>query len=197
MQPVGRGSAATSYKPFLHHVSKRGGERRRAIELKTSRRMPKVLTVQQVQSILDSYEHLRDRLLFALMLDTGVRVGEAVGLHHEDFAIAEKTVTGHSIRTTCCSAGTTPAPAPRVVMAVVRLVKKRGVVSLLDLSEHQWRELAGAPAVESIRFLCDARQLPGTAASYVGGTPPIPRQDDRRLAEYVMTQIEAPANLDR
>ncbi|MFE5702749.1 hypothetical protein [Rhodococcus koreensis] len=68
-----------SYKPFLHHVSKGGGERRRTIKLKTSRQIPKVLTVQQFQSILDSCEHLRDRLLFALMLDTGVRVGEALG----------------------------------------------------------------------------------------------------------------------
>jgi integrase len=33
---------------------------------------PKVLTPQQVQAILDACEHLRDRLLFALLLDTGV-----------------------------------------------------------------------------------------------------------------------------
>jgi integrase len=39
--------------------------------------------------------------------------------------------------------------------------------------------------------------LPGTAAFYVGDIPPIPKQVDRRLAEYVMTQIEALANLDR
>ena len=94
MQPAGRRKGmATSYRPFLHHVSKRGGERRRAIKLKAPQPLPKVLTVQQVQAILDGCEHLRDRLLFALMLDTGVRVGEALGLRHEDFAIAEKTIT--------------------------------------------------------------------------------------------------------
>ncbi|UOT08435.1 site-specific integrase (plasmid) [Rhodococcus opacus] len=93
MQPAGRGGAATSYKPFLHHVSKHGDERRRTIKLRASHQIPKVLTVQQVQSILDSCDHLRDRLLFALMLDTGIRVGEALGLRHEDLAIAEKTVT--------------------------------------------------------------------------------------------------------
>jgi integrase len=52
-----------------------------------------VLTAVQVQTILDACEHLRDRLLFALMLDTGVRVGEALGLRHDDIAIAEKQVT--------------------------------------------------------------------------------------------------------
>ena len=39
--------------------------------------------------------------------------------------------------------------------------------------------------------------LPGTAAFYLGDIPPVPEQLDRRLAEYVMTQIEAPASLDR
>ena len=38
---------------------------------------------------------------------------------------------------------------------------------------------------------------PGTAAFYPGDIPAVPGQVDRRLAEYVMTQIEAPANLDR
>jgi integrase/recombinase XerD len=86
LQPAtGRGrGAATSYRPFLHHVSKHGGERRRTIKLKAPKYLPKVLTVQQVQAILDACEHLRDRLLFALMLDTGARVGEALGLRHEE-----------------------------------------------------------------------------------------------------------------
>lgn len=94
LQPAAdrRWGAATSYRPFLHHVSKHGDDRRRAIKLKASKNLPKVLTVQQVQAILDACDHLRDRLLFALMLDTGVRVGEALGLRHEDMAIAEKTV---------------------------------------------------------------------------------------------------------
>lgn len=39
--------------------------------------------------------------------------------------------------------------------------------------------------------------LPGTATFYVGDVPPVPEQVDRRLAEYVMTQVESPGNLDR
>ena len=96
MQPAGhrRGSlSGTSYKPFLHHVTKSGLQRRRTIKLKTSRPRPQVLTVHQVQTILDACDHLRDRLLFALMLDTGVRIGEALGLRHEDLEIAERIVT--------------------------------------------------------------------------------------------------------
>ncbi len=92
MQPAGRGSAS-SYKPFLHHVTKNKPERRRAITLKASPPRPKVLTVKQVQAILDACEHLRDRLLFAVLLDVGVRIGEALGLRHEDMGIAERQVS--------------------------------------------------------------------------------------------------------
>src|SRR6478672_10953142 len=94
MEPVGRrGGSATAYKPFLHHVAKSRPERHRMIKLRTPHMRPKVLTSQQVQTILDTCEHLRDRLLFALLLDTGVRIGEALGLRHEDLDVAGRTVT--------------------------------------------------------------------------------------------------------
>src|SRR5439155_25539245 len=63
MQPAGRGSAS-SYKPFLHHVTKNRPERRRALVLETSPPRPKVLTVTQVHAILNACEHPRCRLLF-------------------------------------------------------------------------------------------------------------------------------------
>ena len=94
MAPAGgRGWSATAYKPFLHHVTKNEPQRRRAVTLTQARLRPKVLTAKQVQTILDACEHLRDRLLFALLLDTGVRVGEALGLRHEDLDIAGRTLT--------------------------------------------------------------------------------------------------------
>ncbi|MBX7268968.1 tyrosine-type recombinase/integrase [Micromonospora sp. Llam7] len=39
--------------------------------------------------------------------------------------------------------------------------------------------------------------LPGRATFYPGDTPPIRAQVDRRLAEFVMAQVESPANLAR
>ena len=93
MQPAGRRGPVSSYKPFLHHATKNQPERRRALGLKTSPPRPRVLTVSQVQAILDACQHLRDRLLFALLLDTGARIGEALGLRHEDMGIAECEVT--------------------------------------------------------------------------------------------------------
>ena len=94
MRPAGRHrAAATSYKPFLQHIASGKPERQRTIKLKADRRRPRVLTATQAQKILDACEHLRDRLLFALLLDTGVRIGEALGLRHDDLAIAERQVT--------------------------------------------------------------------------------------------------------
>jgi integrase/recombinase XerD len=81
MAPAGRGrSSASSFKPFLHHITKNAAHRRRTIMLSTPRARPRVLTAAEAQAVLDACEHLRDRLLFALLLDTGVRIGEALGL---------------------------------------------------------------------------------------------------------------------
>jgi site-specific recombinase XerD len=91
--PAGWRGSATSYRPFLHHVTKSGPQPRRAVALKTPRPRPKVLTAVEVQTILNACEHLRDRLLFAVLLDCGLRVGEALGLRHEDMGIVERTVT--------------------------------------------------------------------------------------------------------
>ena len=52
-----------------------------------------MLTPEQVQTLLDACEHLRDRLLLALLYDTGMRIGEALGLRHNDIAAAERQIT--------------------------------------------------------------------------------------------------------
>jgi integrase len=93
MRPGHGAGFATSYKPFLHHVTKHSPQRRRTIKLKASRPMPRVLTAGQAQAILDACDHLRDRLLFAVLLDCGLRIGEALGLRHEDIDIAGRAVT--------------------------------------------------------------------------------------------------------
>ena len=61
--------------------------------MKAPRKHPRILTSAEVQAILDGCDRLRDRLLFAVLHDTGLRIGEALGLRHEDWAAAERTVT--------------------------------------------------------------------------------------------------------
>jgi integrase/recombinase XerD len=80
------------WKPFLHHITKGQPQARRAVALKAPRKLPRVLTVAETQAILDACERLRDRFLFALLHETGMRIGEALGLRHEDLAVAEREV---------------------------------------------------------------------------------------------------------
>lgn len=83
----------SSWKPFLHHISKGQPQQRRAITLKTPSKLPRVLTVEEAQSVLDACTRLRDRLLFAVLFDTGMRIGEALGLRHDDLAMAEREIS--------------------------------------------------------------------------------------------------------
>jgi site-specific recombinase XerD len=89
--PAGRARSTTSFKPFLHHVTK-GSQRRRTVKLRAPQARPRVLTTTEAQAILDACEHLRDRFAFGLLLDTGMRIGEALGLRHEDIDIAGRLV---------------------------------------------------------------------------------------------------------
>jgi integrase/recombinase XerD len=81
------------WKPFLHHISKSKPQQRRVISLKAPKKLPRVLTTTETQAILDACERLRDRFLFALLHESGVRIGEALGLRHEDIAAAECEIT--------------------------------------------------------------------------------------------------------
>ena len=85
----GRGS----YKPFLDRV---GGRSRRAprrpVRLRLTRRLPETLSAEQVAVLLGACEHLRDRFLFSLLAETGMRIGQALGLRHADVLSRERTV---------------------------------------------------------------------------------------------------------
>lgn len=87
------GGSRSGWKPFLHHVSKTNPHRRRTVSLKAAKKLPRVLTPEQVQALLDGCDHLRDRLLLAVLYDTGMRIGEALGLRHNDISVSEREVT--------------------------------------------------------------------------------------------------------
>ena len=90
---VWRTGGRGGWKPFLHHVSKGRPYRGRAISLKFPKKLPRILTVAEVQAILDACTRLRDRFFFALLHESGCRAGEALGLRHEDIAAAECEIT--------------------------------------------------------------------------------------------------------
>lgn len=73
-----------SFKPFLHHVTKGRPVPTRPVKLTVPRRLPVTLSVEEVTVILAACSRLRDRFLFALLAETGIRVGQALGLRHSD-----------------------------------------------------------------------------------------------------------------
>ncbi len=86
-----------SYKPMLEHLARRRGTTRSVVRVSRRRRAsPPTLTRGQIEAILDACARwdetarewrgsVRDRLLWSLLAETGLRLGEALGLQHRDW----------------------------------------------------------------------------------------------------------------
>jgi integrase/recombinase XerD len=77
------GRRGGSWKPFLAHLGGRP-ERQRAITLRAERRAPRELRQAEMTTLIDGCVRLRDKFLLSLLRSTGLRIGEALGLRHED-----------------------------------------------------------------------------------------------------------------
>lgn len=72
------------YKPLLYEMTKNKAVKSRILKLKEPKKLPDTLTGEQVQQLIDSCRRTRDKFLVMLLYETGMRVGEALGLRHED-----------------------------------------------------------------------------------------------------------------
>ncbi|MFN6558612.1 MAG: tyrosine-type recombinase/integrase [Nostoc sp. ChiSLP01] len=72
------------YKSFLHHITKSKPIRTRLIKLKEPKRFPKTLSLEQVNQLVENCNRLRDKFLVCLLHESGIRIGQALGLRHED-----------------------------------------------------------------------------------------------------------------
>ncbi len=88
-RPGGRGG---SWRPFLAHLGSRP-ERRRAVALRTGRRVPQELTAAEMTALIEACVRLRDRFLLGVLRGCGLRIGEALGLRHEDIDARRGVVT--------------------------------------------------------------------------------------------------------
>jgi len=80
-----RRSNRGGYRPFLHHVSAGRPIAGRPLRLRQPRHLPRTLSAEQVLAVVEACEHLRDRFLLVLLAETGMRIGQALGLRHSDF----------------------------------------------------------------------------------------------------------------
>ncbi len=86
-----RGFSSSGYQPFLAHT--RRHQARQEVRVRgVIRTVPEVVEADDYQLLLDACGRLRDRFLLQLLRATGMRIGEALGLRHEDLSIARREV---------------------------------------------------------------------------------------------------------
>lgn len=72
------------YKSYLHHLSKGKPVRTRLLKLKEPKRYPKTLDQEQVKKLIGACRRVRDKFLVCLLYESGMRIGQALGLRHSD-----------------------------------------------------------------------------------------------------------------
>ena len=72
------------FKDFLYNVSQNKAFSRNRLKLKVPKGKKHPLEKAQISKLVDSTTNVRDRFLLMLLLNTGLRIGETLGLHHED-----------------------------------------------------------------------------------------------------------------
>ena len=144
-----------SYKPFLDGIASGGPVRTRPVRLRVQRRLPAVLGVEEIAVILAACTRLRDRFLFALLAETGMRVGQALGLRHEDFVSRRRQVrivaradNANGARAKCSSPATVPVSAPLVRLYSDYMHTEYGELD----SDYVFVNLWSAPVGRPLRY---------------------------------------------
>ncbi len=76
---------ARSYKSFLHHITKGKLVEKNLLKRRVPRRgQPKTLTKEQIETLVNACENMRDRLLLMLLYESSLRIGECLALWIED-----------------------------------------------------------------------------------------------------------------
>lgn len=141
-----------SYKPFLHHVTAGRPIPTRPVKLRVPRRLPGSLSVAEVTAILAACTRLRDRLLFALLAETGMRIGQALGLRHADFISRRRQVSivprddnANGARAKTAAAMTVPVSTPLVRLYSDYMHTEFGDLDCDYVFVNLWAEPVGRP----------------------------------------------------
>lgn len=75
---------ANRHRSLLYHAFKNKPTYKRIVSLKAPKHLPKVITEEQMQAALRACNNERDCFLLCLLYETGLRIGQALSLHHTD-----------------------------------------------------------------------------------------------------------------
>lgn len=77
-----------SSKSFLHHITKGQLVEKHLLKQQAPRQQrPKTLTTEQIETLVNACENLRDKLLLRLLYESSLRIGECLALWIEDLDI--------------------------------------------------------------------------------------------------------------
>ncbi len=62
----------------------------RPVRLRAPHRPPRTLGAEEVTALLGACDHVRDRFVLAVLSETGMRIGQALGLRHADVITRER-----------------------------------------------------------------------------------------------------------
>src|SRR6266516_7798054 len=79
------------HRPFMGHASQQRPIRR-VVRIKTVQRVPRPMSEEHIQQILNSLRTLRDKAMLLLMLQGGLRPGEVLNLHLDDIQYGRRRV---------------------------------------------------------------------------------------------------------
>jgi len=147
-----RRSNRGGYKPFLHHIGKARTVPTRPIGLVVPARVPRTLRPDDVAAILAACTHLRDRLLIGMLAETGMRVGQALGLRHSDFVTRELQIhivprvdNANGARTKTRSIATIPISVPLARLYSAYMHDEYGDLDSDYVFVNLWAEPHGRP----------------------------------------------------
>jgi len=144
-------SGRGAFKPFLHGIA-RARPRGRPVRLPERQRLPRTLGLEQVAAVIDSQQRLRDRFLFALLASTGMRVGQVLGLRHEDFVSWERRIeivpregSSGRARSKGSAKGSVPVPGELVRLWSDYMHEEYGAVESDFVFVNLWKGEIGRP----------------------------------------------------
>jgi integrase/recombinase XerD len=84
---------AHSYKRFLHHLAKGRLVEKNLLKQRVPRqKRPKTLSKEEIETLITACDHIRDKLLLALLYESSLRVGECLALWIEDVDVAGRKI---------------------------------------------------------------------------------------------------------
>lgn len=81
---IERQTSARKFKGFLHQIAKSKTFKGRFLNIKKTKIYPKYFSCDEVTRIVNACTNRRDKFLFCLLYESGIRIGEALSLRHSD-----------------------------------------------------------------------------------------------------------------